>query len=230
MARLVIVQAGNRTQIVLENKLTVKGGFSGCPVFANDTDAVLGMIVTADEGNNLAFMAPSDFLTRQLKFEEPRRGTHLWKIHFFRRNILTALLDDLYSFEGQGYDDMVCERVRTSLGSVANAISVIDDRAYWSKGLDDEVEDFVSIYKMWNGYPKGKGGAEERNSALRRLREKRRSISSKIKQAQGLLGLEQDQEMIDEIFNSIRAIVGEYPGQFSYIEKTLKTLNDRSAG
>jgi len=165
--------AANQLQISLERELTVKEGFSGCPVFLNDNDAVVGMIVSADEGNKLAFMVPSDFLAHQLKYEEPKRGTNLWKVNFFRKNVLTALLDDLYSFEGEGYDNSVCETVRTSLGSIANALSVVDDRAFWSKSIDDEVEDLVTVYKTWNGCPKGKIGAGERNLELRNLRQKR---------------------------------------------------------
>lgn len=222
--------SSNQMQIELESTLSVKGGFSGCPVFLEDTDAVVGMIVTADEGNRLAFMVPSDLLAKQLKYEEPRRGTNLWKVHYFRRNILTALLDDLYSFEGDGYDHTVCETVRVSLGSVANAISLVDDRAYWTRGLHDEVEDFVTIYKLWNGCPRGAVGAHERNAELRQLRKKRTAISTKIREAQGLLGAEQDHEMMDDIFDAIRGITRTYPAKFVALERGLMRLDNRTAG
>lgn len=220
--------ATNQIQISLERELKVKGGFSGCPVMLNDSDAVVGMVVSADEGNNLAFMVPSDFLVRQLKFEEPRRGTNLWKVNYFRKNILTAILDDLYSFEGEGYDDSICETVRNSLGSVANALSVVDDRAFWSKSIDDEVEDLVAVYKLWNGCPKGRVGAEKRNMELRNLRQKRRSISTKIKQAQGLLGAEQDQEMMDDVFEAVKGITIAHPSMFKSLERSIGTLEHRA--
>lgn len=217
--------SANQMQLNLELELTVKAGFSGCPVFLEEKDAVVGMIVTADEGNKLAFMVPSDYLVRRLKFETPRKGTNLWEVNHFRRATLTALLNDLYGFEGEGYDDTVCETVRSSLGEIANSISVVDDRAFWERSLDDEIEDFVEVYKKWNGCPKDKSGAETRNQELRKLRAKRKSISSKIRDAQGLFGGADDQQMMREIFTSVRRITTRHPSMFRNLERSVRALD-----
>ena len=132
------------------------------------------------------------------------RGSTLWSFNYFRINILTSLLNDLYDLETKGLEDEICEKVQASLEYFANAATDIPEGGFMTGPIYKDIEKFTNIYADWN---KIKGGGEEirqkRKSIRLKLRKQRQTITNKTRRLQYELDNNLDQKLMESGYRAI---------------------------
>jgi predicted nucleotide-binding protein (sugar kinase/HSP70/actin superfamily) len=132
------------------------------------------------------------------------RGSTLWSFNYFRQNILTNLLDDLYDLESTGLDDKICNKIQAFLEYFGNAATDIPEGGFMTGPIYKDIEKFTNFYVNWN---KIKGEDEEsrqkRKSARLKLKEQRQAITNKARRLQYELDNNLDQKLLEAGYRAI---------------------------
>jgi hypothetical protein len=132
------------------------------------------------------------------------RGSMLWSFNYFRQNILTNLLDDLYDLEATGMDDQVCVKVQAFLEYFGNAATDIPEGGFMTGPIYRDIEKFTNFYIAWNNI---KGEDEEcrkdRRKARIKLKAQRQAITNKARRVQYELDNNLDQKLLDAGYRAI---------------------------
>lgn len=132
------------------------------------------------------------------------RGSMLWSFNYFRSNILTSLLNDLYDLESQGLDDDICNKIRTFLEYFGNAATEIPRGGFMTGPIYKDIEKFTQLYANWNEI-KGQDSQsrQEREEARRKLKVQRQVITDKTRQLQYELDNNLDQKLLQAGYQAI---------------------------
>ena len=132
------------------------------------------------------------------------RGSMLWSFNFFRTNLLTSLLNDLYSLESSGLEDDICNKIQASLEYFGNAATEIPRGGFMTGPIYKDIEKFANLYEEWN---KIKGEDEEsrreRRAARQKLKKQRQIITDKARQLQYELDNNLDQKLLQSGYDAI---------------------------
>ena len=93
---------------------------------------------------------PKSAQTAQLRTVDNTRGSTLWSFNYFRQNILTNLLDDLYDLEATGMEDNVCSKIQSFLEYFGNAATDIPKGGFMTGPIYKDIERFTTFYLDWN--------------------------------------------------------------------------------
>lgn len=132
------------------------------------------------------------------------RGSRLWSFNYFRQNILTNLLDDLYDLESTGLDDKICAKIQSFLEYFGNAATDIPEGGFMTGPIYKDIEKFTSSYESWNNI---KGDDEEsqqkRKSVRLKLKKQRQTITNKARRLQYELDNNLDQKLLEAGYRTI---------------------------
>jgi hypothetical protein len=132
------------------------------------------------------------------------RGSTLWSFNYFRKNVLTNLLDDLYDLEASGLKDDICRKIQDFLEHFGNAATDIPAGGFMTGPIYRDIEKFTNLYVSWNDI---KGEDEEshrkRRSARLRLKEQRQIITNKARRLQYELDNNLDQKLLEAGYRAI---------------------------
>lgn len=143
------------------------------------------------------------------------RGSVLWGVNRFRSDALVSLLDDLVALEDVGLEEPLCKKVKNALARVTNAATALPDNAWWKRQVWKELQDFGIIYEEWNGIDGlGKEKQEAREKKLRKLREKRNKIATKIRKNQFILQNELDLKLVRDGYEALGDLAKALPDLF----------------
>lgn len=125
------------------------------------------------------------------------QGSKLWSFNYFRTNLLTSLLNDLYDLESKGLDDEICKKIQKSLEYFCNAATEIPRGGLLTGPIYEDIEKFVQLYRGWNDI---KGEDEEsrqgREKARLKLKKQRQTITNKARKLQYELDNNLDQKLL----------------------------------
>ena len=140
------------------------------------------------------------------------RGSTLWSFNYFRKNILTNLLNDLYNLESTGLDDEICNKVQASLEYFGNAATEIPKGGFMTGPIYKDIEKFVELYIEWNNI---KGEDQEsglkRKEARQKLKKQRQIITDKARRLQYELDNNLDQKVLESGYRAIGDLVTLWP-------------------
>jgi hypothetical protein len=156
------------------------------------------------------------------------RGTALWGLNWFRRDALTALLDDLLDMQRTGVDDAICGHVKESLGKVVNIYTSVPDGGFLRSVIWKELQRFSDKYADWNDvYGDDLVAINNRQKSLRELRNRRHKIAKKIRYNQHILANELDLQLIDATYDALSGLIKSVPGIFSNLAKAINRYLSR---
>ena len=209
------------------DKYEVRNGFSGSPVWLNDEETVVGMILNANEYRQTCEMISSSKIVKRFAFEQPQRGTDNWKLHFFRESIMHALLLDLSANEREGLPQNLCDKLYDTFNAISVELSVLEDIGKWEKSIRDEFNAIRDLYLEWNNHSGGDRGLRSRT--LIEILEKKKSISSRMLRAQPLAYRLDWHDPIDNIVDHIwRLIAADRSNKrFCHTKRSLHTYTKR---
>lgn len=140
----------------------------------------------------------------QLRTVDNTRGSTLWSFNYFRKNILTNLLDDLYDLEGTGVDDNICEKIHAFLEYFGNAATDIPDGGFMTGPIYRDIEKFTNIYLDWNNIKgEDEGNRKKRRLARLKLKKQRQMITNKARRLQYELENNLDQKLLEAGYRAI---------------------------
>jgi hypothetical protein len=150
---------------------------------------------------------------KSIQKEQPRtvdntRGSTLWSFNYFRKNILTNLLNDLYNLEATGLDDEICDKIQASLEYFGNAATEIPKGGIMTGPIYKDIEKFAKYYQDWNEIK----GADEDNKRNRRdarlkLKKQRQIITDKARKLQYELDNNLDQKLLEAGYRALGDLV-----------------------
>jgi len=132
------------------------------------------------------------------------RGSTLWSFNYFRMNILTSLLNDLYDLEFNGLEDDICQKIQASLEYFGNAATDIPEGGFMTGPIYKDIEKFTNTYIDWN---KIKGddndSRQKRKSTRLKLKKQRQTITNKARRLQYELDNNLDQKLLEAGYRAI---------------------------
>jgi hypothetical protein len=133
----------------------------------------------------------------QPRIVDNTRGSKLWSFNYFRSNILTSLLNDLYDLESKGLEDEICAKIQASLEYFGNAATEIPRGGFMTGPIYKDIEELTELYKRWNAI-KGRGeeSRRDREKARQKLKEQRQVITNKARKLQFELDNNLDQKLL----------------------------------
>ena len=136
------------------------------------------------------------------------RGSKLWSFNYFRKNILTNLLNDLYNLEATGLDDEICRKIQASLEYFGNAATEIPKGGFMTGPIYKDIEIFAKYYQEWNDI-KGVDEDDRRNrrDARLKLKKQRQIITNKARKLQYELDNNLDQRLLEAGYHAIEGLV-----------------------
>lgn len=125
------------------------------------------------------------------------RGSTLWSFNYFRTNLLTSLLNDLYTLESKGLDDAICQKIRTSLEHFCNAATEIPRGGFLTGPIYEDIETFTRLYKGWNDIKgEDEDSRRDREKVRLKLKKQRQAITDKARKLQYELDNNLDQKLL----------------------------------
>jgi len=132
------------------------------------------------------------------------RGSMLWSFNFFRINILTSLLNDLYDLESEGLEDEICEKVQASLEYFGNAATDIPQGGFMTGPIYKDIGKFTETYIDWNKIKGNDDESREERRAIRlKLKKHRQTITNKARRLQYELDNNLDQKLLEAGYRAI---------------------------
>lgn len=156
------------------------------------------------------------------------RGSTLWSFNYFRTNILTNLLNDLYNLESTGLEDEICNKIQTSLEYFGNAATEIPKGGLMTGPIYKDIEKFTNLYEDWN---KIKGEDEKskdkRRGARLKLKRQRQIITNKARKLQYELDNNLDQKLLEAGYSAISDLTTLVPDLMNNLTKSLNEFVKR---
>jgi hypothetical protein len=140
----------------------------------------------------------------QLREVDSTRGSMLWSFNYFRKNILTNLLDDLYDLETTGLGDDICRKIQDFLEYFGNAATDIPEGGFMTGPIYKDIENFTNLYVAWNGIKgEDEDSRKKRMSARQKLKGQRQIITNKARRLQYELDNNLDQKLLEAGYRAI---------------------------
>jgi hypothetical protein len=132
------------------------------------------------------------------------RGSTLWSFNYFRKNLLTDLLNDLYDLEATGLDDEICLKIQASLEYFGNAATDIPEGGFMTGPIYKDIEKFASLYENWNAIKgKDEDNKQKRRDVRLKLKKQRQIITNKSRKLQYELDNNLDQKLLEAGYRAI---------------------------
>lgn len=156
------------------------------------------------------------------------RGSTLWSFNYFRKNILTNLLDDLYNLETTGLEDEICNKIQASLEYFGNAATEIPKGGLMTGPIYKDIEKFTNLYQDWNNI-KGKDekSKDKRREARIKLKKQRQIITNKARRLQYELDNNLDQKLLESGYSAISDLTTLVPDLLNNLTKSLNEFVKR---
>jgi len=156
------------------------------------------------------------------------RGSMLWSFNYFRKNILTNLLNDLYDLESTGLDDEICNKIQAALEYFGNAATEIPKGGLMTGPIYKDIEKFTNLYQDWNKI-KGQDddSMEKRREARIRLKKQRQIITNKARKLQYELDNNLDQKLLESGYSAISDLTTLVPDLLNNLTKSLNVFAKR---
>jgi hypothetical protein len=156
------------------------------------------------------------------------RGTALWGMNAFRSDGLTRLLDDLVDLEAQGLQTAQCDQVKAALSKIAARAAAVPDGSFWRKTILSEFEKFAEVYHEWNALEGATAVAREhRRQAMKRLRQCRNDIATRIRMNQHILYNELDLLLVEGMYTALRDLSTSLPNLFKSVSSAVTRFETR---
>ena len=178
-------------------------------------------------------MASSDRKNKQKKQSQPRtvdntRGSTLWSFNYFRKNILTNLLNDLYNLETTGVDDDICNKIQASLEYFGNAATEIPKGGLMTGPIYKDIEKFAKLYEDWNTIKGEDDKSQEKRKAARlKLKKQRQIITNKARKLQFELDNNLDQSLLEAGYRAMGDLTTLVPDLLNNLTKSLNEFVKR---
>lgn len=168
-----------------------------------------------------------------MKQNQPRavdntRGSTLWSFNYFRKNILTNLLNDLYNLEDTGVADHICNQIQASLEYFGNAATEIPKGGLMTGPIYKDIEKFANLYEDWNSIK----GEDEKSQDMRRaarlkLKKQRQIITNKARKLQFELDNNLDQSLLEAGYRAMGDLTTLVPDLLNNLTKSLNEFVKR---
>ena len=165
----------------------------------------------------------------QPRIVDNTRGSMLWSFNFFRTNILTSLLNDLYDLESSGLEDEICNKIQAALEYFGNAATEIPKGGLMAGGpIYKDIEKFASLYEEWNKI-KGEDekSKEKRREARIKLKKQRQVITNKARKLQYELDNNLDQSLLEAGYRAMGDLTTLVPDLLNNLTKSLNEFVKR---
>lgn len=151
-----------------------------------------------------------------------QKGTVTYDLNRWRKDALTALLDDLVNAEVEGFDSAACGKVRNALERGANRASGLPDGTVFRTSIYKDMERLIEAYEAWNE-PDGNDRTMilKRRKLLRKLRERRHKLARRIRRNMQILEEELDKEFVRAQYEALSDLVRSLPHHFGELAKVL---------
>lgn len=164
---------------------------------------------------------------------EPRnvdntRGSMLWSFNYFRKNILTNLLNDLYNLESTGLEDEICNKIQDSLEYFGNAATEIPKGGVMTGPIYKDIAKFADLYRDWNSI-KGEDdkSRDKRRTARLKLKKQRQIITNKARKLQYELDNNLDQKLLEAGYRALGDLTTLVPDLLNNLTKSLNEFGKR---
>ena len=178
-------------------------------------------------------MASGDKKRKKKKQDQSRavdntRGSMLWSFNYFRKNILTNLLNDLYNLESTGLEDEICNKIQASLEYFGNAATEIPKGGLMTGPIYKDIEKFTNLYADWNKI-KGKDekSKEKRKEAHIKLKKQRQIITNKARKLQYELDNNLDQKVLEAGYSAISDLITLVPDLLNNLTQSINEFAKR---
>lgn len=164
-------------------------------------------------------------MSNEMMLQPGQKGTVTYDLNIWRKNALTAFLDDLVSVEENGLEPEECRKVKSALECGANKASELPDGSFFRRAIYQDFERFIDSYEKWND-PTGNDDATvtERRSLLRKLRKRRNKLARRIRKNMQILEEELDKEFVRAQYEALNDLVRTLPKQFKSLSKLLEKI------
>ena len=165
----------------------------------------------------------------QPRIVDNTRGSMLWSFNFFRTNILTSLLNDLYDLESRGLEDEICNKIQASLEYFGNAATEIPKGGLMTGSpIYKDIEEFANLYAEWNRI-KGEDekSKEKRREARIKLKKQRQVITNKARKLQYELDNNLDQSLLEAGYRAMGNLTNLVPDLLNNLTKSLNEFIKR---
>jgi len=165
---------------------------------------------------------------RQSRSVNNRRGSKLWSFNYFRSNILTSLLNDLYDLESNGLEDEICRKIQASLEYFGNAATDIPRGGFMTGPIYKDIEKFAQFYAQWNDVRgKGEEDRQERAKSRLKLKRQRQVITDKARQLQYELDNNLDQKLLEAGYSALGDLTTLVPDLLNNLTQSLNEFVKR---
>lgn len=150
-------------------------------------------------------------------------GSNLWKANYFRKDILTSLLQDVYDLTESGLEEQYCKEIRRALEYYYNlTLSVSRTGFFNNNSLGEPVGKFAKCYEEWNKV-EGTSSTEigERRKYYRKLQKYRQEIADSERKMQFELEKNLDLKTLESAYKAFQGVINLVPDTFKNISKAL---------
>jgi len=156
------------------------------------------------------------------------RGSTLWSFNYFRMNILTNLLNDLYNLESTGLEDEICDKIQASLEYFGNAATEIPRGGLMTGPIYKDIEKFTKLYTDWNEIKgEDKKNQDKRRAVRLKLKKQRQIITNKARKLQYELDNNLDQSLLEAGYRSMADLTTLVPDLLNNLTKSLNVFVKR---
>ena len=132
------------------------------------------------------------------------RGSTLWSFNYFRENILTNLLNDIYDLKSTGLEDDICKKIQDFLEYFGNAATDIPEGGFMTGPIYKDIEKFTNLYDDWNSIKGEDENNKKKHRAVRlKLKKQRQTITNKARKIQYELDNNLDQKLLEAGYRAV---------------------------
>ena len=159
------------------------------------------------------------------------RGTPLWAFNYFRSQILTNLLNDLYDHEAARFSQEYCDKITRALEYFVNATTEIPSGGLVTGAIYPTVDRFTVLYREWNDIlGESTRSIEDRRYKLHELRQQRQKISDKTRSLQYEIEHNLDRQLLKKSYEALGDLITLVPQSFKNLTEVLTEFLKRGGG
>lgn len=169
-----------------------------------------------------------DLQEQESRAVDNTRGSMLWSFNYFRMNVLTNLLNDLYNLESIGLEDEICNKIQASLEYFGNAATEIPKGGVMTGPIYKDIEKFAKLYEDWNSI-KGEDekSRNKRKVARLKLKKQRQIVTNKARKLQYELDNNLDQSLLEAGYRAMGDLTTLVPDLLNNLTKSLNEFVKR---
>lgn len=159
------------------------------------------------------------------------QGTPLWAFNYFRSQVLTNLLNDLFDHETAGFSREYCGKIAGALEYFVNATTEIPSGGLVTGAIYPTVDRFTVLYREWNEIQgESSRSIEDRRYKLHELRQQRQKISDKARSLQYEIEQNLDRQLLKKSYEALGDLITLVPQSFKNLTGVLTEFLKRGGG